>query len=130
MLDRQVGFPAPQPEPAAAEPPEGETRVKLPGAVDQCDGGVEVFAKIRERVGGATKDIGIVSRNPKCPPGEIDAFAAVRRRVVCRTGDVEHLVVMRRQGKSRTIARIALNRLPEQFQRTLDPDSAPSVVRE
>src|ERR1700757_3876251 len=59
MLNRQVGFPAPQPEPTAAEPPEGEARVKLPGAVDQGDGGIEVFAEITERVGSTAKDIGI-----------------------------------------------------------------------
>ena len=28
MLNRQVGFPVPQPEPTAAEPPQGEARVE------------------------------------------------------------------------------------------------------
>ena len=54
MLNRQVGFPTPQPEPAAAKPPEGKAWVELPGAVDQGDGGIDVLVKICEGVGSAT----------------------------------------------------------------------------
>src|SRR5215471_4917115 len=130
MLNRQVGFTMPHPEPTAAEPSEREVRVKLPGAVDQRDGGIKVFAKITEHEGDAAEDIGIFPGNPKCPPGKIDAFATVAGPVCCRTRDVEHLAAMRGQGKSRTVTRIALDRLPKQFQRSPDSSPAPFVVRE
>src|SRR5215470_11297606 len=130
MLNRQVGLTTPQPEPTAAEPSEREVRVKLPSAIDQRDGGIEVFAKITEHERDAAEDIGIFPGDPKCPPGKIDAFATVAGPVCCRTGDVEHLPAMRGQGKRRTVARIALDRLPEQFRRPPDSSPAPFVVRE
>ena len=130
MLNREVGVPLPQPEPTAAEPPEGETRVKLSGAVDQGGGGIKVFAEISERVGSAAKDIGILPGDPQRPPGKIDAFAAVCRRVLCPSDNVENLVAMRRQGKGRTVTRIAFDRLSKQFQRPLDPSPAGFVKRQ
>ena len=81
-------------EPIAAEPAKSEVRIKLSGVVDQRDSGIEVFAKISERKGGAAQYVGIVLGEPKRPLGKIDAFAAVCRRVLGPTDDGEHLVAM------------------------------------
>src|SRR5205814_7674360 len=129
MLNSYVRFSLPQPEPTAPEPAEGEVRVEFFGAIDQRDGGIEVFAEITECEGDAAKDIGIVPGHPKCPTGKINTFTAIRRPIWCPTNDVEDLMAVRGQGKGRAITGIAFDGLPKQFQRTLDSSPAGFIVR-
>ena len=46
MLDRGIGLSGPQPEPAALLPTPRETLIDLQSAINQCDGGVDIFAEV------------------------------------------------------------------------------------
>ena len=82
MLDREIGLPGPQPEPAADVPTAGEARVECKARSTKRDGGIDVLAEVAKRVGGPAEDVRVVASDPKSAPGKIDALAGGLPRII------------------------------------------------
>ena len=61
MLDREIGLPGPQSQPAAVDPTAGRARIELNATIDQCGRRTEIPAGVAERVGRPAKSIWVVA---------------------------------------------------------------------
>src|SRR6516225_9200389 len=80
MLDREIGLPGPQSQPAAVDPARGIARVELKATIDQCGRRVEIPAGVAERVGSPAKSIGVVASTVQRLTGKIDGSPSVQLR--------------------------------------------------
>jgi hypothetical protein len=85
--------------------------------VDQPDGDIDVLAEISEHIGDECEDVRVVTADPQCLSSKVDTGAPGRFWVFGPASQLEPLVTMRCQGKSRPVFRIAFYRLPEQVER-------------
>ena len=77
MLDREIGLPGPQSQPAAVDPAAGIARIELDATIDQCGRRIEIPAGVAERVGSPAKSIWVVASAAQCALGKIDGAPAV-----------------------------------------------------
>src|SRR6516162_9263457 len=77
MLDREIGLPGPQSQPAAVDPTAGIARIELDATINQCGRRTEIPAGVAERVGSPTKSIWVVASAAQCALGKIDGLSAV-----------------------------------------------------
>src|SRR6516162_6674660 len=119
MLDRQIGLAGKQAQPAAPIPAKGKARIEHESAIDQGKGRIDILAETAEHYGCATKDTRVVGGDAQGLTGKINRrapvflFSAMIGPIVIFEVDP----VGRRQGKSRTVTRLAGDRLIEQVER-------------
>src|SRR5262249_6140329 len=77
MLDREIGLPGPQSQPAAVDPTAGIARIELKATINQCGRRTELPAGVAERVGSPAKSICVVASATQCALGKIDGSPAV-----------------------------------------------------
>src|SRR5215469_15650195 len=119
MLNRQIGLAGKQAQPAAPIPAKGKAWIEREGAIDQGKGRIDILAETAEHYGCATKDTRVVGGDAQGLTGKINRrvpvflFSAMIGPIVVFEVDP----VGRRQGKSRTVTRLASDRLIEQVER-------------
>jgi len=111
VLYRGIRLPAPQPKPGTPLPTQCGVWIELQAAVEQTDSDIGVFAKVTECEAGATEDLGIITRDLKCPPRELDALPASGFWIIGPAVDVKILLSRGRLRQSRAVLRIALDGL-------------------
>src|SRR6516164_7013542 len=77
VLDRGVGLPGPQPEPAAVYPTSGKAWVEFKRLVHQRDRSGYVLIETTERVCGAAENRWVITGAPERSPGKFYAIAPV-----------------------------------------------------
>src|SRR6516164_2745881 len=119
MLDRQIGLAGKQAQPAAPIPAKGKARIEHESAIDQGKGRIDILAETAEHYRGATNDTRVVGGDAHGLTGKINRRAPVflSSAMIGPTVVFEVDPVGRRQGKSRTVTRLASDRLIEQVER-------------
>ena len=118
MLERKIGVARHNSKDPAPIPAETKVGIEREGTVDQRERHVSVLAEEPEDEGSIRKDFRIFWLSSQGAAREIDRRTNVHL-AVART--VKPLMAKSGQGKCGAVPRIALDRLPEEFERPTKP---------
>src|SRR5262249_35796654 len=101
-------------------PAEGEAWIEVQGAINECNGWLDVRLIMAEDVGRTSEDIGIVASSLERAPSKVDALLPASLLILAPAVSTKLHVAMGSHCKNQAIVRIARECLPEQVKCTYD----------